>query len=160
MEHTTPEENTHLPTEPESDATDKFLTFLVDHQLYAMPIHHVVQIVSIQDINEIPDSADYLKGVITLRGSIIPVIDLRLRLGMPERAYDDRTCIIVVSLGQKEAGLIVDGVDAVVSFSEESIVPPPQITEHKTQGYLSGLGKLDDRVLLVLDISRLLSGHI
>lgn len=160
MEHTTQKESMFLPLDSDSDEADKFLTFIVDRQLYAMSIRHVVQIVSMQDISEIPDSADYLKGVITLRGSIIPVIDIRLRLGMPEKAYDERTCIIVVSMGQREAGLIVDGVDAVVSFSEENIVPPPKITEHRTQGYLSGLGRLDDRVLLVVDIAKVLPSHI
>lgn len=147
-------------TENESDMDGKFLTFIVENQLYAMPIQHVVQIVSIQAINEIPDSADYLKGVITLRGSIIPAIDIRLRLTLPERAYDERTCIIVVSLGEKEAGLIVDGVDAVVSLSEENIFPPPKITENGNQNYLLGIGKLDSKVVLVIDVSKVLSGDI
>ena len=149
-----------LPTENEADTNGRLLTFIIENQLYAMPIHHVVQIVSIQAINEIPDSAAYLKGVITLRGSIIPVIDIRLRLALPEKAYDERTCIIVVSLGEKEAGLIVDGVDAVVSLPEESILKPPKITETRNQTYLSGIGKLYDRVVLVIDVSQILSGDI
>ncbi len=160
MECKTIHEITSVPTENDSDVNGKFLTFIVENQLYAMPIHHVVQIVSLQDINEIPDSADYLKGVITLRGSIIPVIDIRLRLALPETPYDERTCIIVVSLGQKEAGLIVDGVDAVVSLSEENIFPPPKMTENRNQNYLLGIGKLDNHVVLVIDVSMVLSGDI
>lgn len=147
-------------TENESDMDGKFLTFIVENQLYAMPIQHVVQIVSIQAINEIPDSADYLKGVITLRGSIIPAIDIRLRLTLSEKAYDERTCIIVVSLGEKEAGIIVDGVDAVVSLSEENIFPPPKIKEAGNQNYLLGIGKLDSKVVLLIDVSKVLSGDI
>ena len=160
MGRETHEEIMSIPTENESDMNGKFLTFIVENQLYAMPIYHVVQLVSIQSINEIPDSADYLKGVITLRGSIIPVIDIRLRLALPPKAYDERTCIIVVSLGEKEAGLIVDGVDAVVSLPEESIFPPPKITETRNQNYLSGIGKLDSKVVLIIDVSKVLSGDV
>jgi len=160
MEQMTQAEQTNFAVENESDLEGKYLTFLMDAQLFAVPIAHVVQIVSIQTISEIPDSVNYLKGVITLRGSIIPVIDVRLRLGKPEKAYDDRTCIVVVSMHEKEVGLIVDEVDAVIAITEENISPPPQFAENKTQNYLLGIGKLDTKVVLLMDTTKILSGDI
>ena len=157
MENITQVEQISLAVENESDLEGKFLTFFIEKQLFAIPIIDVVQIVSLQAINEIPDSVHYMKGVINLRGSIIPVIDIRLRLGKSEKAYDERTCIIVVLINQKEVGFIVDEVDAVVSITEENISYPPQITDSKN--YISGIAKLEHKVVLIMDASILLSSE-
>lgn len=141
----------------ESDMEGKFLTFWMDRQLMAIPIAHVVQIVGIQTISEIPDSVPYLKGVINLRGSIIPVIDIRLRLGKMEKSYDERTCIIIVSTHEQEIGLIVDEVDAVVAISDDHISPPPPISDAAKQSYLSGIAKLDRTVVLILNAATILA---
>ena len=144
-------------TEQDSDMEGKYLTFFVEKQLMAIPICDVVQIVGMQAITEIPDSVPYLKGVTNLRGTIIPVIDIRLRLGLAERAYDDRTCIVVVSMGQKEIGLIVDMVDAVVAIAEDRISPKPPTMDKNSQSYLSGIARLENKVILLLDASFLLN---
>lgn len=155
MEDTASIEKANLEIELHSDMEGKFLTFLIDTQLFAIPISDVVQIVGMQAISEIPDSVTYMKGVINLRGSIIPVIDIRLRLGKIEKEYNERTCIIVVLIDQKEVGLIVDEVDAVVAIADEHISAPQAIAE--SANYLSGIAKQDSKVVLVMDVSKLLS---
>lgn len=160
MENSTELKQLNQTVVNDSDMHGKFLTFFLEQQLFAIAINDVVQIVSMQAINEIPDCVTYMKGVINLRGSIIPVIDLRLRLGMAEKAYDDRTCLIVVSIDQQEIGFIVDQVDAVVSIAEEMISAPPKIADHKNQHYLLGIAKLDSKVVLIMDVSHVLSEDI
>jgi purine-binding chemotaxis protein CheW len=154
MKKTNQTETLNLLAEHESDMMGKYLTFFIEKQLFAIPIAEILQIVSMQAINEIPDCVNYMKGVINLRGSIIPVIDIRLRLGKPERAYDERTCMIVVVIEGKEIGLIVDKVDAVVSITEENISDPPHSAD--IQNYLSGIAKLDSKVVLIIDATKLL----
>jgi len=150
-------ESINLGIGQDSDMEGKYLTFLLEQQLFSIPICHVVQIVSMQEISEIPESVHYLKGVINLRGSIIPVIDMNLRLGKEEKAYDDRTCIIVVSIEEQEIGFIVSEVDAVVSIAEEDVSVPPQIADNKNQNYLSGIAKLDGKVALIMNTSKMLA---
>lgn len=157
MQTNTQAEGLNLAVDNESEMKGKFLTFFIEKQLYSIPISDVVQIVSMQAINEIPDSVKYMKGVINLRGSIIPVIDIRLRLGKPEKNYDERTCIIVVLIDHKEIGFIVDEVDAVVSIEDQNISAPPQISDDNNQNYLSGIAKLDSKVVLIMDASKILS---
>jgi purine-binding chemotaxis protein CheW len=160
MENATQAEKIMLTVENDSDMEGKFLTFFIEKQLFALPITDVVQIVSMQAINEIPDSINYMKGVINLRGSIIPVIDVRLRLGKLEKAYDERTCIIVILINQKEIGLIVDEVDAVISITDENISQSPQIADNSSQNYLSGIAKFNSKVVLIMDASKVLSAEI
>jgi len=157
MQTNTQAEGLNLAVDNESEMKGKFLTFFIEKQLYSIPISDVVQIVSMQAINEIPDSVKYMKGVINLRGSIIPVIDIRLWLGKPEKNYDERTCIIVVLIDHKEIGFIVDEVDAVVSIEDQNISAPPQISDNNNQSYLSGIAKLDSKVVLIMDASKILS---
>lgn len=91
-----------------------------------MEIFHVIEIVGIQKITEVPDMPEFIRGVINLRGNVIPVMDVRLRFGMPDRAYDDRTCMIVVRLGDISTALIVDRVNEVSEITSDQIEPPPR----------------------------------
>jgi len=145
--------------EHDSDMEGKVLTFFIENQLMAIPISDVVQIVGKQEISEIPDSANYMKGVINLRGSIIPVVDIRLRLGKVEKEHNERTCIIVVLIDYKEVGFIVDEVDAVVVIAPEDVSSPPQLGDNKNKTYLLGIAKLDSKVVLIIDASKVLSSE-
>lgn len=135
----------------------KFLTFWTDKQLFGVPIADVVQIIGIQEITPIPNSPAYAKGVINLRGSIIPVIDVRLRFGKEESVYSERTCIIVTQLEESLIGFIVDSVDEVTTIEDENISQPPKVSKDRTNAYLSGIGKLDSKVILLLDTSKILN---
>jgi purine-binding chemotaxis protein CheW len=135
----------------------KYLTFWTDKQLFGVPISDVVQIIGIQEITPIPDSPIYAKGVINLRGSIIPVIDVRLRFSKPETEYTERTCIIVTKIEQSYIGFIVDSVDEVTTISDEDISAPPKVSKDRTNTYLTAIGKVENKVVLLLDTSRILN---
>jgi purine-binding chemotaxis protein CheW len=135
----------------------KYLTFLTDSQMYGIPISVVVQIVSIQNITNIPGLPAYVKGVINLRGSIIPVLDVRLRLNKREVRYDEHTCIIVTSMQKNLYGFIVDCVDEVIKIDYASISIPPKLSVGDTGSYLNGIAKLEKKVVLLLDIEKILN---
>lgn len=135
----------------------KFLTFLTDGQLFGIPIADVVQIIGIQEITPIPNSPTYAKGVINLRGSIIPVIDIRVRFGKSESVYGERTCIIVTQLEETLIGFIVDSVDEVTTIEDDNISPPPVVSKDRTNAYLAGIGKLENKVVLLLNTEKILS---
>lgn len=134
----------------------KFLTFYTDDQLFGIPIADVVQIVSMQDIINIPEYPEYAKGVISLRGSIIPVIDMRLRLKRTEKAYDERTCTIVTSIDEMQVGLIVDGVDEVADIATECISASPKMSDDHAELFVTGIANLESKVILLLDTNKLL----
>lgn len=135
----------------------RFLTFVIGKEVYGIEIKYVTEIINIQKITEIPELTDYIKGIINLRGKIIPVIDVRLRFRKEQKDYSDRTCIIVVDIKHISVGLIVDSVSEVTTITEENIVPPPDSNTGFNNKYIKGIGKVDDEVKLLLDCSRLLS---
>lgn len=144
----------------EGDNTElegKYLTFLTGEQLFGIPIARVVQIVGILDITPVPDYPVYIKGVINLRGSIVPVIDIRLRTGKPEREYDDHTCIILIDTGRHSFGLIVDEVDEVTAIDNEYISEPPQVSSDYVNRYLTGIARLEGKIVLLIDAGKILS---
>lgn len=140
-----------------SETDGKYLTFWTDGQLFGVPIADVVQIVGIQSITAIPDFPPYAKGIINLRGSIIPVIDVRLRFHKEEAAYDERTCIIVTNIDNKFIGFIVDSVDAVTNIGAENVSVPPTLSAETVNSYLTGIARLENRVILLLDTSKISS---
>ncbi|MEG1684120.1 MAG: chemotaxis protein CheW [Oscillospiraceae bacterium] len=136
----------------------KYLTFYTDKQLFGLPVADVVQIVGVQEITAIPDFPHYAKGVMNLRGEIIPVMDLRLRLGREVCDYTWRTCTIVTSLGEHLIGLIVDEVDEVADIPADRISPPPHVGE-SDDGYMTGIARLDTKVVLLMDTGKLMGGE-
>lgn len=133
----------------------RFLTFSLGEEVFGLEIRCVTEIVGMQKINGIPESPPYVKGIINLRGKIIPVIDMRLRLKKEPIAYTDRTCIVVVDIRTLTVGLVVDRVDEVISIPDESIVPPPGFRAGFQNRYIRGIGKVDGEVRLLLDCERL-----
>jgi purine-binding chemotaxis protein CheW len=142
--------------EDEDTQKDKYLTFNVGREEYGLEICFVTEIIGIQKITDVPDMPGYIKGVINLRGKVIPVMDVRLRFKMPEREYDDRTCTVVVNVNGASVGLVVDTVREVVDIPENFIELPPEVAEASTQGYIKGLGKVGDEVKILLDVEKLL----
>ncbi|HAH77970.1 MAG TPA: chemotaxis protein CheW [Ruminococcaceae bacterium] len=143
--------------EDSAEAEQKFLTFWTDGELFGIPISDVVQIISMQDITPLPDFPDYAKGVINLRGNIIPVIDMRLRLKKPEAEYTENTCIVVTSVEDSYIGFIVDTVDEVTDIGADHITPAPKVSRNVTNRYLTGIGRIGEKVVLLLDVSKILS---
>lgn len=140
----------------------KYLTFRTDGQLFGLCIASVEQIVGVQQIAEIPDFPVYAKGVINLRGELIPVIDIRLRFGKLEIPYNDRTCIIVTRISGNQFGFIVDEVDEVTDIVSERISKPPKVGNEVTNQYLTGLARLEavdngpERIVLLIDTAKIL----
>lgn len=148
--------NQIMEMEEEDTQKGKYLTFLVGPETYGIEIRFVTEIIGIQAITEVPELPVYIKGIINLRGKIIPVMDVRLRFKKEARDYNDRTCVVVVDMGEIPVGLIVDSVDEVLNIPESDIVPPPQL--HKAQNrYIQGIGKFDENVVLILDCEKLLA---
>lgn len=142
-----------------SEMDGKYLTFFTDNQLFGVPIADVVQIVGMQNVTQVPEFPHYAKGIINLRGNIIPVIDVRLRLGKAEKEYDERTCIIVTTIQDRAAGFIVDAVDAVSEIDSTLISPPPHISGNG-ETFLSGIAKLSEKIVLLLNSSKLLTDEM
>lgn len=135
----------------------KFLTFLLGKEVYAVEIRFVIEIIGIQPITEVPELPEYVKGIINLRGKIIPVMDVRLRFKKEPKEYNDRTCIIVVEVESILLGLIVDNISEVISIPDEEIVPPPEINKGAESKYIKGIGKVGSNVKLILDCEKLMS---
>ena len=156
------ERNISIELERNPDLEGKWLTFWLNGQLFGSSIAHVEQIVSMMPITEVPEYPHYAKGIINIRGAIVPLIDLRLRLGKEEAAYTDHTCIIICRVGEDQIGFIADSVDAVMTIAPEQISAPPQVGEDSTNRYLIGIGRIpgengaQDPLVLCLDTTKVL----
>ena len=139
---------------------NKYVTFKSGNEYFGLKIEYVNEIIVYQEITEIPESDDYIKGLINLRGKIIPVIDVRIRFKQEPLEYTDITCIIIVNVNDIVVGLIVEKIAEVVEIKEEDILPPPSIViggEEKVQNkYVYAIGKVGDSVKLLVDPDRIL----
>ncbi len=139
----------------------KYLTFVLAKEEYGIPILKVREIIKLLEITSIPKTPGYIKGVINLRGKIIPIMDLRLKFGLEEKEYTERTCIVVVEVTLNDTrrlmGLIVDTVSEVANLATDQIEPAPEYGNQNNQGFLIGVGKVKERVILLLDIEQIIS---
>lgn len=135
----------------------RFLTFNINEEVFGIGIEYVTEIIGMQLITKIPHTKDYIKGIINLRGRIIPVIDMRLKFGRQSVPYNDRTCIIVIDTEDMIVGLIVDQVREVMSIDNDSVAPPPNQKSDTRNQYIRGIGKVDGEVKLLLDCKKLFS---
>jgi purine-binding chemotaxis protein CheW len=134
----------------------RFLTFSLGEDIYGIAIKYVVEIIGIQSITVVPEVPHYIKGIINLRGKVIPVIDVRLKFGKEPAEYNDRTCIIVIEIGDVSVGLIVDNVDEVLTIEEGDTAAPPANRTGFENRYIMGIGKIGNRIQLLLDCQKLL----
>lgn len=141
----------------EDTQKDRYLTFVLGEECYGIEIRYVTEIIGMQAITVIPEIPDYVKGIINLRGKIIPVIDVRTRFKKEVKSYNDRTCVIVVDINELSIGLIVDSVAEVLTIPEQEIVDPPQINKGVNNRYIKKIGKVGSEVKLLLDCDKLLT---
>ena len=136
-----------------------YMTFKSGNEYFGLKIQYVSEIIQFQAITAIPETEDYIKGLINLRGKVIPVIDVRLRFRQQPFEYNDRTCIIVINVKSMLVGLIVEKIAEVVDINEENILPPPTIgrTDKVQNKYVYGIGKVGNSVKLLLDPDKLLN---
>lgn len=145
---------TAVPEEALDELKGRFLTFYIDQALYSIELCHIIEIISIQPITYVPGLPGYFKGLINLRGKVVPVIDVRLKFGQEPRDYDDKTCIIIVTIHDMQVGLIVDRVAEVVSIEEEHRNTPPASVGRSDNRYLSFIAKTGDKVILNIDCEK------
>jgi len=134
----------------------RYLTFSLEDEVFGIEIKYVTEIIGMQSITKVPEVPPHIKGIINLRGKIIPVIDVRLQFGKEPVAYNDRTCIIVIDIDSVSVGLIVDNVEEVLSIDDEMISPPPSTKTGFENRFMKGIGKAAGKVQLLLDCERLL----
>ena len=137
----------------------KYLTFLLGEESYGIGIEHVTEIIGLLPITVVPEVPAYIRGIMNLRGRIIPVMDMRLRFKKPFVEYDERTCIIVVEIGENSVGLIVDRVSEVTNISDDNIVEQPMLSSGASNRYIRSIGKVGGEVKMLLDCDQLLSHH-
>ena len=138
----------------------RYLTFTLGEDIYGIAIKYVVEIIGIQSITAVPKVPHYIMGVINLRGKIIPVIDVRMKFGKEPIEYNDRTCIIVIEIGDVSLGLIVDRVDEVLTAEDEDIAAPPANRSGFDNRYIMGIVRIGTKKQLLLDCEKLVKGDM
>lgn len=133
----------------------RYLTFLLGDETYGIEINQVMEIIGMQPITEMPEMPEYVKGIINLRGSIIPAMDVRIRFQKPEVDYTDRTCMIVIHFGGRSMGMIVDCVSEVLTIPDEDLAEKPEIGSKGSRGYIRNIGKVSDHIVLLIDCEKL-----
>lgn len=141
----------------EDTQKDRYLTFSLGRESYGLEISYVTEIIGIQAITQIPELPEYVKGIINLRGKIIPVMDVNLRFKKEPKEYNDRTCVIVIDIKELSIGLIVDRVSEVLTIPEQDVVDPPQMNTGSNNRYIKKIGKVSNDVKLILDCEKLLN---
>ena len=138
---------------------EQYMTFKCSDEIYGISIKYVNEIIGLSQITKVPETQDYLIGLINLRGKIIPVIDVRIRFGKEQLEYNDRTCVIVIDVKSTVIGLIVDAIDEVAAFAENEITPPPSVSDLAMQAkkYVFGIGRVNGEVKLLLDPDKLIN---
>lgn len=148
-------ETTEEEVQEEDLQHGRYLTFSLEKEVFGIEISYVNEIIGMQKINDVPEVSNFVKGIINLRGSIIPVIDMRIKFKKEPCEYDERTCIIIVNINGISAGLIVDKVAEVINIDDNDIAPPPDFRTGFQSRYINGIGKLKDKVVLLLDCEKL-----
>lgn len=141
---------------PAADKGGEFLSFALGQEHYGVDILKVQEIRGYDAVTRVPDAPDYIKGVINLRGTIVPVIDLRLKLRLEDVRYDAFTVMIVLNVEARVVGIVVDSVSDVIPLGQDQIRPTPEFGAAVDTRFISGIGTQDDRMLILLDIETLL----
>jgi len=141
--------------------TTQYLTFRLDEEIFALDISKVREVLDFTFVTKVPRTPEFMRGVINLRGSVVPVIDMRLKFGMPITQKTVNTCVIIVEIsleGDKVViGALADSVQEVVDLDSGQIEPPPRIGTRLKTEFIKGMGKRDDRFIIILDIDRIFS---
>ena len=147
-----------LREDEENPLKDMYMTFKSGNEHFGISVSNVIEIIGMQAITQVPDVEDYIRGLINLRGKIIPVIDVRVRFRQEALPYTDRTCIIVINVNGTVLGLIVEKIDEVMKIDKNNISAPPSLSQNAnaSEKYVCGLARTADGVKLLLDPERLI----
>lgn len=134
----------------------KVIVFQLNDEEYCIPVNEVRSIEKLQHITRVPRTAPYVKGVINLRGVVTPIIDLRIRFQLGQMSYNENTRVIIVAIGDMEVGLVVDAANDVIDIDTTTVEPPPEVVGGIESDYLKGVIKIDRRLLILLNLPRVL----
>lgn len=141
----------------QDDELLQLVTFSIGEEEFGVDILKVQEIIRTMEITKVPRAQDFVEGVINLRGKVIPIIDLRRRFGLDSKNHDKHTRIIVIEINNMIVGFVVDSVSEVLRIPASTVEPPPPVVAGLESEYISGVGKLQDRLLILLDLDKLLS---
>ena len=137
----------------------QLVSFKIGEEEFGVDILKVQEINRVVQITQLPNAPDFIEGVMNLRGRVVPIVNLRKRFGLPAKEYDKNTRIIVVDLNGKTVGFIVDSVSEVLRLSKSVVEPPPDLVSGIDSEYITGIAKLDDRLLILLDLEKILTAE-
>jgi len=137
----------------------QMVAFKLENEEFAVDIHRVREVLKMTRVTPLPQAAYFIEGVINLRGEVIPVVDLRKRFDLPESERDEDTRIIIVEIHESNVGLIVDSVTEVLRFSSAAVQPPPSRVAGTRTDLIEGVGKLDERLLIILNLEKILTSE-
>lgn len=144
----------------EESQDSMFLSFMLDQEVYCIEIKYVTEIVSMQKITEVPELPEYVKGIINLRGRIIPIIDIRMRFKKVPKEYHARTCIIVLDVDDMFIGIVVDNVSEVIAIAEDDIIRSPNSDTGFSNKYVWGIKRNEEGLMLLVDCKKLLGDAV
>ncbi|ARU30505.1 chemotaxis protein CheW [Sulfuriferula sp. AH1] len=150
--------NIYADGDSQNTAGYEFLAFTLSNEEYGIDILKVQEIRGYENPTRIANAPDFIKGVINLRGLIVPIVDMRIKFNLGEAEYNNLTVVIILNIGGRVVGMVVDSVSDVITLSPEQIKPAPAMTSVLDTAYLTGLGTVDDRMLILVDIDKLMSG--
>ncbi|WP_300922940.1 chemotaxis protein CheW [uncultured Desulfovibrio sp.] len=143
----------------QDDELLQLVTFSIGEEEFGVNILKVQEIIRTMEITKVPRAPEFVEGVINLRGKVIPIIDLRRRFGLAPKAHDKNTRIIVIEINNVIVGFVVDAVSEVLRIPASTVEPPPPVVAGVESDYISGVGQLQDRLLIMLDLDKLLSSE-
>jgi len=138
---------------------NEFLTFTLGQEEYGVDILKVQEIRGYDTVTRIPEAPEFIKGVINLRGTIVPVVDMRLKFRLDSAEYNEFTVMIILNVARRVVGMVVDGVSDVMQLSAEQIRPAPEFGSSVNTRFITGIGTLDQRMLILIDIEKLMSSQ-
>ncbi|KUM05272.1 chemotaxis protein CheW [Chromobacterium sp. F49] len=144
---------------PNDAQARELLVFTLGDEEYAIDILKVQEIRGYDAVTRIANAPDFIKGVINLRGSIVPIVDLRLKFGLGDPQYNAFTVVIILNLGKRTVGMVVDGVSDVVQLGQEALRAPPEFGASVDTAYIEGLGMVDEQMIIIVDIERLMNSE-
>ena len=140
-----------------TDKLDQLISFAIGDEDYGIDIQTVKEVIRHREITRLPKAPEFVKGVINLRGDVIPIIDLRERFGMEQKEYTTMTRVIVVEVEGRSVGMVVDSVSHVIRIEDSEIVPPPPCVGKVSEEYLKGVGKVGEKLIVLLHITKILT---
>lgn len=138
---------------------NQYVTFMIEDEIYGVDVHKVHEIIGMTKITKVPNSMIFMKGMIDLRGKVVPVVDMRLKFNMEEREYNEMTVILIVEVMGKLIGMVVDTVSDVIGLKEENVQATPHFSTKIDTDYISGIGRSDEKLIILLDVDRILTSE-